>query len=105
MGAQAERDSKHDACVAAHRRAEFLNAKCENLLAALENSTLKQADAVLERDAHKERVARLESDIGKLRWNIDDVRGVPGGVSLASTIASAAASDGDLEVTSNLSSP
>jgi len=50
---------KHDAWLAAQKKAELLNAKCENLLAALENSTLKQADAAIERDAQKERADRL----------------------------------------------
>lgn len=54
---------KHDAWLSAQKKAELLNAKCENLLAALENSTLKQADAAIERDAQKERADRLAREM------------------------------------------
>eukprot|EP00930_Biecheleria_cincta_P008103 TRINITY_DN109466_c0_g1_i1.p1 TRINITY_DN109466_c0_g1~~TRINITY_DN109466_c0_g1_i1.p1 ORF type:complete len:531 (-),score=124.21 TRINITY_DN109466_c0_g1_i1:118-1710(-) len=65
---QEDCNMKHDAWLAAQKKAELLNAKCENLLAALENSTLKQADAAIERDAQKERADRL---VREMRRNLE----------------------------------
>merc|ERR1719291_700126 len=69
-----DRDKQHDIGLAARRQAELLIAKCENLEAALANSTVKQADAALERDAQKERVQRLEKDNDQLRINLEEFR-------------------------------
>jgi len=58
-----EHDAKLEAIASAQHRAELLNAKCQNLEAALTNATSKQADLAMEREAHRERAERLEEQL------------------------------------------
>jgi len=99
-----ERDRQNEIVVTAKRRAELLNSKCENLEAALTNSTTKQADNALERDAQRERAHQLLKDNEQLRLLLEEARGVlqdpkaklpslAPGHSLASTMASAISAD------------
>lgn len=100
---QEVRERQQALVLAAQRRAELLNAKCENLEAALESATAKQADAAMEREAHREQAQHLLKENDQLRLQLGEVRGggvlhdatlkllnFSQGVSVASTMASGA---------------